>query len=90
MEQVLISFRVENNISSLGGDFKNNLIEGGLDAFEYNGFDGIYVDNIDEDPQFVNASNSDFHLKSISPGINTGTPDTSGLHLPATDLDGNQ
>ena len=50
---------------------------------------GIIQDNIDADPQFVDTTNFDFHLSDYSPCINAGKPDTTGLNLPATDLDGN-
>jgi hypothetical protein len=50
---------------------------------------GKFLNNMDEDPQFVDSTNFDFNLKANSPCINTGTPDTTGLCLPATDLDGN-
>ncbi|MCK4359544.1 MAG: T9SS type A sorting domain-containing protein [Candidatus Cloacimonetes bacterium] len=45
--------------------------------------------NIDEDPQFKNPDSLNFRLSENSPCINTGTPDTTGLHLPLWDLDGN-
>jgi hypothetical protein len=38
------------------------------------------------DPDFVNDS-SDFHLDVHSIAINAGTPDTTGLNIPAYDLD---
>jgi predicted outer membrane repeat protein len=52
------------------------------------GYGGEYLENIDEDPLFADAANLDFHLSPSSPCINAGTPDTSGLGLPAWDLDG--
>jgi len=47
------------------------------------GFPG--TSNIDLDPQFVNASAGDLHLKASSPCLGKGTPNGA----PATDLDGN-
>lgn len=41
------------------------------------------------DPQFTDVDNSIFTLKSTSPYINVGTPDTTGLNLPQSDLAGN-
>lgn len=47
------------------------------------------VGNIVTNPLLKDATNYDFSLMSTSPCINTGTPDTTGLHLPATDILGN-
>ncbi len=43
--------------------------------------------NISEDPKFRNASTSDFHLKTESPCISAGDPN-SVPGLPSTDMDG--
>ncbi|MCK4312710.1 MAG: carboxypeptidase regulatory-like domain-containing protein, partial [Candidatus Cloacimonetes bacterium] len=45
--------------------------------------------NIQLDPLFFDPDNEDFHLTAYSPCIDAGTPDTTGLHLPEFDLDGN-
>jgi len=45
--------------------------------------------NIDEDPLFVGGDPFSYELTKYSPCIYAGTPDTTGLHLPATDLAGN-
>jgi hypothetical protein len=55
--------------------------------------------NITDYPQFVNPTegagldydglSADWSLLDSSPCVNTGTPDTTGLNLPATDLLGN-
>lgn len=55
--------------------------------------------NIHEDPQFVNPTAgagpdydglaADWSLLDSSPCVNAGTPDTTSLNLPATDLIGN-
>lgn len=42
-----------------------------------------------ENPLFVNEVSSDFNLQINSPCIDTGTPDTTGLHLPICDILGN-
>lgn len=47
------------------------------------------VENIFSNPEIKDATNYDFSLMSTSPCMNTGTPDTTGLHLPATDILGN-
>ncbi len=51
----------------------------------YNWGDG----NIDEDPFFVGGDPFSYELTKYSPCVDAGTPDTTGLHLPATDLAGN-
>jgi hypothetical protein len=55
--------------------------------------------NIDLEPLFTNptpdagyeydALDADYSLQNTSPCVNTGTPDTTGLYLPNTDLAGN-
>ncbi len=46
--------------------------------------------NINEDPLFFGGDPFSYELSENSPCIDAGTPDTTGLHLPATDLAGNQ
>ncbi len=46
--------------------------------------------NIDENPLFVGGDPFSYELSENSPCIDAGTPDTTGLNLPATDLAGNQ
>jgi predicted outer membrane repeat protein len=77
-------------------------VQGGTDAFGLNTsifYTGIYQNNLDADPSFnsptagsgaeYNGVLADWSLQVTSPCINTGTPDTTGLHLPAIDLAGN-
>jgi len=45
--------------------------------------------NMDEDPLFVGGDPFSYELSVGSPCIDAGTPDTTGLNLPATDLAGN-
>ncbi len=45
--------------------------------------------NINADPLFADTLNEDYHLNQDSPCVDAGTPDTTGLHLPPWDLDGN-
>lgn len=39
--------------------------------------------------KFVDSANGNFQLQPTSPALNAGTPDTTGLMLPLTDLAGN-
>ncbi|MCK4653950.1 MAG: right-handed parallel beta-helix repeat-containing protein, partial [Candidatus Cloacimonetes bacterium] len=45
--------------------------------------------NIDEDPLFVGTGDHPFMLQDLSPCVNAGIPDTTGLNLPEFDLAGN-
>jgi len=45
--------------------------------------------NIDEDPLFVGTGDHPFMLQDLSPCVNAGIPDTTGLNLPEYDLAGN-
>ena len=63
-------------------------IEGGQ-AGIYPSFSGVYENCIDSDPQFIGTGNHPYKLSLISPCVNAGTPDTTGLNLPAADITGN-
>ncbi len=65
--------------------FYNNDIEGGLETV-YTQI--IYVDNIDEDPLFIDAVGGNFKLQDISPCINVGKDTTD--YIPEYDLAGVQ
>ena len=52
------------------------------------GYTGTYVNNLDLDPLFEDAQNGDYHLSPSSLLLNAGSPDTTDLGLPSTDLDG--
>ncbi len=45
--------------------------------------------NIDEDPLFVGTGEHPLMLQDLSPCVNAGIPDTTGLNLPEFDLAGN-
>ena len=44
--------------------------------------------NINQNPMFVDTLNDNYQLQPGSPCIDAGTPDTTGLNLPPTDLAG--
>lgn len=46
--------------------------------------------NIDSMPEFMDPENGNYQLFGSSTSINRGTPDTTGLLLPAEDLSGNE
>jgi hypothetical protein len=62
-------------------------IQYGTDSFGGSTFHGIYENCIESDPVFSDISDNNFRLKMESPCINSGTPDTTGLMLPAFDFD---
>jgi len=70
---------------------QNSLIQGGmwdimvLGNNTLNWLDG----NIDDDPLWIGSGEYPYSLSYGSPCIDTGTIDTTGLHLPAYDLAGN-
>ncbi|MCF7794155.1 MAG: right-handed parallel beta-helix repeat-containing protein [Candidatus Cloacimonetes bacterium] len=66
-----------------------NNIEGGSSAiFSDNNSNVINLleGNIDEDPQFLLSGDDPYQLSELSPCIDNGTPDTTGLFLPPWDL----
>jgi parallel beta-helix repeat protein len=76
-------------------------IQGGMAQFGLNSsifYTGVFQNNIDADPLFVlpslgsgtefNGVTADWSLQETSPCINAGTPDITGLNLPATDIAG--
>ena len=66
-------------------------IKGGENGIETNGAGTVnwLEGNIDSIPQFVGGDPFSYELTKYSPCIDAGKPDTTGLHLPATDLAGN-
>lgn len=66
-------------------------IKGGESGINTNN-NGTYTwgdGNINQDPMFVDSLNDNYQLQGGSPCIDAGTPDTTGLNLPPTDLAGN-
>ncbi len=83
-------------------DLYNCLIEDGESGIRtYSGFSftGEFVNCLDQKPHFINptvlpgsgedATGTNWQLLDISPAINAGAQDTSGLGLPAFDIAGN-
>jgi hypothetical protein len=74
-------------ISTLDISYCN--IQGGQDAiYNHNGVNIVnwLEGNIDEDPLFIGTPVQPYLLSPISPCIDAGTPDTTGLYLPPWDL----
>ena len=71
-------------------------IEGGIFAFGFTGsasmedYDGLFENNLNENPQFLELGEVAYSLSENSPCIDAGTIDTLGLNLPEIDLIGNQ
>jgi hypothetical protein len=67
-------------------------IEGDTSSFEgsgaQQGYHGIYLNNINEDPAFIGYGNYPYMLLDSSGCINSGTPDAGFLNLPPYDLRG--
>ncbi len=63
-------------------------IQGGEEGIGGN-YDGVYENNIDEDPVFLNAGDNDYQIDASSPCVDAGNPDVSGFMLPEVDLAGN-
>jgi hypothetical protein len=54
----------------------------------HEGYHGTYENNIDSDALFRNTGDQPYALLPGSPCIDAGTPDTAGLQLPVTDMEG--
>jgi len=66
-------------------------VQGGKDGFAGSGggtgYHGEYQNNLELSPSFIDSLGYDYHLSAISPCIDNGTTDTSGLLLPEFSLD---
>ncbi|MFH1119150.1 MAG: choice-of-anchor Q domain-containing protein [Bacteroidota bacterium] len=54
------------------------------------GFSAPYINNLDTIPEFHDTQPHPYSISDISPCINSGDPDTTGLFVSATDLAGNK
>ncbi len=73
-------------------DFYYCDVEGGLAAFGMNDtvvYEGVYENNIEDNPLFQLSGDYPYWLSEGSPCINAGNPDTAGLAIPDFDLAGN-
>ncbi len=75
------------NSSTSSPTFANCLIQGSGSANWNPTFGTDGGNNIDSFPSFIDTANLNIHLSAISPAINAG--DTTGLFIPAFDLDYN-
>lgn len=81
--------QVSLNNPTVQPEIRNCDIQGGLAVIAGNGVPRVYRDNFDLDPLFADSAAGDYSIGPVSPCINTGAPDTTGLGLPALDLTGN-
>jgi len=85
-----------SNISIQNGILWNNIpgaifIESGTVTAEYSDIEGGWTGtgNMDVNPVFYDILTYDYSLGELSPCIDMGMPDTTGLSLPEVDLAGN-
>jgi len=84
-----ISFYEEEDPNSVTISFSD--IQGGEAGIvtNNNGTVNWLEGNIEDDPLFVGTGDHSFMLQDLSPCVNAGIPDTTGLNLPEFDLAGN-
>ncbi|MBS3767175.1 MAG: hypothetical protein KGY75_03505, partial [Candidatus Cloacimonetes bacterium] len=84
-----IYFHPQHNPNSASLEYCN--VDGGMTAIDVNNNGTLNwgEGNIDQDPLFEGGDPFSYQLSAGSPCIDSGTPDTTGLNLPATDLAGN-
>jgi hypothetical protein len=83
---------ISGNINTLNVDNSNiwQGLEGGVHNQHNVNFINWNEGNIGEDPLFLLAGDDPYQLTELSPCIDSGTQDTTGLFLPPWDLLGNQ
>ncbi|MCD4730459.1 MAG: right-handed parallel beta-helix repeat-containing protein [Bacteroidales bacterium] len=94
---IVYNTATNGNQISISGTYCNpkfyyNNIEGGFDSITFGPnvtYNGIYENNIDTIPQFINTGEHPYMLQASSPCIDIGTPDTNGMYIPAIDFAGN-
>ncbi|MFH2095884.1 MAG: choice-of-anchor Q domain-containing protein [Bacteroidota bacterium] len=59
------------------------------DSIQFSGSNITAYNILETNPLYADTAAGDFSLSSVSPCINAGNPDTTGLGLPAFDLKGN-
>ncbi len=80
---------IKNSILWNNDPTEFHIFSGSVTA-EYSDIKGSWTGtgNIDSDPLFTNAGAGDYSLQELSPCIDAGNPDTTGLQLPQYDLAG--
>ena len=69
-------------------EFRNCIVEGGLNYIHSADYIHVFENNIDEDPLFVDAEHHDFHLQEGSPCRDAGATDTPSYVTEGLDLAG--
>jgi hypothetical protein len=74
-------------------DFYFCNVPGGKDGFSgsggHEGYHGIYENNLDTIPMFIDTGDYPFALEKESPFVDAGTADTTALQIPIKDFAGN-
>ena len=78
---------IRNTIIWNNGENPIELADGSFTDLQYCNIEGGYTGtgNLDFEPDFVGTGDHPYTLHAGSIGLNMGTPDASGLNLPATD-----
>lgn len=78
---------ISHSIVANSGSSQNWNNEIGVDLGGNLDSDPLFLENVDL--SMIPDTSGDMHLTMLSPAINAGTPDTTGLNLPLVDADGN-
>jgi predicted outer membrane repeat protein len=71
-------------------NFYNCDVQGGIAEFGGPGsgvfYNGQFLNSINSNPLFYDSITFNYQLKMLSPCVNAGKTDTTGMHLPSTDI----